>query len=116
MSKKKDIRALKAIQQLDAKIDTKLSEKVMQQDYGRYDVTIKSEMIELVNLNKQAFIALQYHWETVKVGFLKSLEPDVKNEIERIYKEEIDPRWLPNTYCKGCYFTACQRLIEHFKL
>ena len=69
-----------------------------------------------IKTNKEKFIDLQYHWETVRVGFLKSLEPAVKNEIERIYKEEIDPRWLPNSYCKGCYFTAVQRLIEHFNL
>lgn len=66
--------------------------------------------------NKASFIAIQYHWETVKIGYLRELEGGAKSEIERIYREELDQSWLPNRYCKGCYFNAVQDLIYHFKL
>lgn len=66
--------------------------------------------------NRMAFIAIQYHWETVKIGYLRELAPEGRNEIERIYREELDQSWLPNRYCKGCYFKAVEDLIYHFKL
>ena len=66
--------------------------------------------------NRAAFIAIEYHWATVKIGYLREIEIGSKNEIERIYKEELDPAWLPNRYCKGCYFKAVEDLIYHFKL
>lgn len=66
--------------------------------------------------NRAAFLSIQYHWETVKIGYLREIDGVAKNEIERIYKEELDPKWLPNRYCKGCYFNAINDLIYHFKL
>ena len=66
--------------------------------------------------NRAKFQSLESHWGTVRIGHLRSLEGDVKAEIERIYKEELDPRWLPNRYCSGCYFKAIQDLILHFIL
>ena len=66
--------------------------------------------------NRAAFIAIEYHWATVKIGYLRELQIEGRNEIERIYREELDPNWLPNRYCKGCYFKAVEDLIYHFKL
>ena len=67
-------------------------------------------------INRRKFQELESHWGTVRIGHLKSLDGEVKVEIERIYKEELDPRWLPNRYCSGCYFKAVQDLIQHFFL
>ena len=66
--------------------------------------------------NKDAFKAIEYDWSTVKIGYLRELSMVAKSEIERIYKEELDQNWLPNRYCKGCYFKAIEELIYHFKL
>ncbi len=66
--------------------------------------------------NKQAFINIEYHWHTVRADFLRSLEPDIKKEIERIYKEEIDAGWNPNYFCGGCFLKAIKQLIKHFEL
>lgn len=67
-------------------------------------------------INRQKFQALEEHWGTVRIGHLKSLDAEIKLEIERIYKEELDPRWMPNRYCSGCYFNAIKDLILHFFL
>lgn len=66
--------------------------------------------------NKEKFISLESEWGTVRVGFIRELSQESKNEIERIYKEEIDPNWLPNKWCKACYFDAIKRLINWFKV
>ena len=67
-------------------------------------------------INREKFQALEVHWGTVRIGYLKSLDGAIKYEIERIYREELDARWLPNRYCSGCYFKAVQDLINHFYL
>lgn len=67
-------------------------------------------------LNKAAFVAIENEWQTVRIGYIRELTMQGKNEIERIYKEELDQSWLPNRYCKGCYFKAVEDLIYHFKL
>lgn len=66
--------------------------------------------------NKAAFVVIEYDWSTVRIGYLRELSMVAKSEIERIYKEELDQNWLPNRYCKGCYFKAIEELIYHFKL
>lgn len=66
--------------------------------------------------NKQKFAMLEQHWASVRLGYIREIPNDVKNEIERIYKEELEPTWLPNKYCKACYFTAIERLIRFFEL
>lgn len=65
--------------------------------------------------NKTLFYDLEPHWTTVRAGFLRNLEPEVKSLIERIYREEIDPGWIPNRYCKGCYYEAVERLIRFYE-
>lgn len=67
-------------------------------------------------INRTKFLEIEQHWHTVRIGHLKSLDGEIILEIERIYKEEIDPRWLPNRYCSGCYFNAIKDLIQHFIL
>lgn len=67
-------------------------------------------------INRAKFQSLEAHWGTVRIGYLKTLEGEAQNEIERIYRAELDPKWLPNRYCKGCYFKAIQDLINHFYL
>lgn len=69
-----------------------------------------------VKTNKQKFIELEQWWATVRVGFIREIPNDVKDEFERIYKAEIDPNWLPNKYCKACYFDAIKRLIRFYDL
>ncbi len=66
--------------------------------------------------NKQNFVKYEHEWMTVKSGFLRELSTECKNEVERIYKEEIDINWLPNRWCKACYFDAIRRLIIKFGL
>jgi hypothetical protein len=44
------------------------------------------------------------------------LTNECKSEVERIYKAEIDINWLPNKWCKACYFDAIRRLIIKFGL
>jgi hypothetical protein len=66
--------------------------------------------------NKQTFVKYEHEWMTVKSGFLRELSTECKNEVERIYKEEIDINWLPNKWCKACYFDAIRRLIIKFGL
>lgn len=66
--------------------------------------------------NKTAFLAIEYHWHTIRHGFMRSMEGWVKDEIERIYKEEIEPNFLPNKVCGSCYMDAVKVLIKHFKV
>lgn len=66
--------------------------------------------------NKQKFASLEQHWATVRIGYIREIPPNVKDEIERIYKEDIEPTWLPNKYCKACYFDAIERLIKFYQL
>jgi hypothetical protein len=66
--------------------------------------------------NKQTFVKYEHEWMTVKSGFLRELSTECKNEVERIYREEIDINWLPNKWCKACYFDAIRRLIIKFGL
>ncbi len=67
--------------------------------------------------NRAAFVKIEYYWHTVKhCQYLRELSMDAKIEFERIYREELDPNWLPNRYCKGCYFKAVEDLIYHFSL
>ncbi len=56
--------------------------------------------------NKQTFVKYENEWMTVRNGFLRDLTMECKNEVERIYKEEVDINWLPNKWCKACYFDA----------
>jgi hypothetical protein len=66
--------------------------------------------------NKQTFIKYENEWMTVRSGFIRELSNECKSEVERIYKEEIDINWLPNKWCKACYFDAIRRLIIKFGL
>ena len=66
--------------------------------------------------NKQTFIKYENEWMTVRSGFIRELTNECKSEVERIYKEEIDINWLPNKWCKACYFDAIRRLIIKFVL
>ena len=66
--------------------------------------------------NKETFIKYENEWMTVRSGFIRELSNECKSEVERIYKEEIDINWLPNKWCKACYFDAIRRLIIKFGL
>lgn len=66
--------------------------------------------------NRIAFVAIENEWHTVRIGYIRELTGEGKGELERIYREELDQNWLPNRYCKGCYFKAVEELIHHFKL
>jgi hypothetical protein len=66
--------------------------------------------------NKQTFVKYEHEWMTVKSGFLREISTECKNEVERIYKEEIDINWFPNRWCKSCYYDAIRRLIIKFGL
>jgi hypothetical protein len=66
--------------------------------------------------NRAKFLELEQHWSSVRLGYLKSLDAEIKLQIEHIYREELDQRWLPNRYCSGCYFNAVKDLILHFFL
>ena len=66
--------------------------------------------------NRNSFVAIEYSWHTVRIGYIRDLDQQSKDEIERIYREELDQSWLPNRYCKGCYFKAVEDLIHHFNL
>ena len=69
-----------------------------------------------IKTNKEAFNALEDYWATVRIGYLREIPMPVKKEIERIYREEVDPGFLPNYFCSACFFAACERLIKYFKL
>lgn len=66
--------------------------------------------------NKEKFISYENEWMTVRVGYIRDLSMEFKDELERIYKEEIDINWLPNRWCKACYYDAIRRLIIKFAL
>lgn len=53
---------------------------------------------------------------TVRVGYIRDLTHGCKDAIERIYREEIDPKWFPNRWCPSCYYDAIRRLIIKFEL
>lgn len=74
------------------------------------------EPVSRYAINRARFQAIESHWGTIRMGYLKSIEGEVKAEIESIYREELDPKWLPNRYCSGCYFNAVKDLIHHFIL
>lgn len=65
---------------------------------------------------KKEFIKFEFDWGTARLGYLRTMTHETKQAVERIYREEIDPRWLPNQYCSGCYLTAIKRLIELYEL
>ena len=81
-------------------------------------VTLETNIPEISQYakNRAKFIELEQHWSSVRLGYLKSLDAEIKMQIETIYKEELDPKWLPNKYCTGCYFNAVKDLILHFFL
>jgi hypothetical protein len=64
--------------------------------------------------NKQTFLKYENEWMTVKIGYIRDLSLEFKDQLERIYKEEIDQNWLPNRWCKSCYYDAIRRLIIKF--
>jgi len=66
--------------------------------------------------NKETFVKYENEWMTVRSGFIRELSNECKSDVERIYKEEIDINWLPNKWCKACYFDAIRRLIIKFGL
>ena len=66
--------------------------------------------------NKETFVKYENEWMTVRSGFIRELSNECKSEVERIYKEEIDINWLPNKWCKACYYDAIRRLIIKFGL
>ncbi len=37
--------------------------------------------------NKQTFLKYENEWMTVRVGYIREITTECKNEIERIYKE-----------------------------
>lgn len=66
--------------------------------------------------NKEIFLKYENEWMSVKVGYIRELTMECKSEVERIYRQEIDQNWLPNKWCKACYFDAIRRLIIKFEL
>lgn len=64
--------------------------------------------------NKDIFFSFEQEWASVRLGYVRELSDRAKIEIERIYREDIDKTWLPNKYCKACYFTAIKTLIEFY--
>ena len=66
--------------------------------------------------HKERFQKLEHYWATVRVGYIRDIPTNVKDEIEAIYRAEIEPNWIPNKYCKGCYFEAIERLIKFYNL
>jgi len=81
-------------------------------------ITLETNIPEISQYakNRAKFMELEQHWSSVRLGYLKSLDAEIKMQIETIYKEELDPKWLPNKYCTGCYFNAVKDLILHFFL
>lgn len=81
-------------------------------------VTLETNMPEISQYakNRAKFLELEPHWSSVRLGYLKSLDAEIKLKIEHIYREELDQRWLPNRYCAGCYFNAIKELMHHFIL
>ena len=63
---------------------------------------------------KERFLAIEHEWATVRVGYIRELTPEGKAELERIYFDTFGQQWVPNRYCKSCYFEGIQQLIEHF--
>ena len=61
-------------------------------------------------------MSFESEWGIARLDQMRSLSPDAKAQIERIYREEIDPRWLPNKGCGSCYLPAIKRLIELYEL
>lgn len=65
---------------------------------------------------KDRFLALEPHWGTVRIGYIRELEPEVKTELELIYRELYGSQWFPNRFCKACYFDGIKQMIETFGL
>ena len=66
--------------------------------------------------NKEKFMNLHPYWITVKAEYLRELPEDIKDEFERIYKAEVDPRYFANKYCKKCYYTLIENLIKFYQV
>jgi len=81
-------------------------------------ITIETNYPEISEYlkNRAKFLELEPYWASVRLGYLKSLDAEIKLKIEHIYKAELDPKWLPNRYCSGCYYNAVKELIHHFIL
>jgi hypothetical protein len=81
-------------------------------------VTLETNIPEISQYakNRAKFIDLEQYWSSVRLGYLKSLDGEIKLKIEQIYREELDQRWLPNRFCSGCYFNAIKELMHHFIL
>ena len=81
-------------------------------------VTVETNIPEISQYakNRAKFMELEPYWGSARLGYLKSLDAEIKLKIEHIYREELDQRWLPNRYCSGCYFNAVKDLMHHFIL
>lgn len=66
--------------------------------------------------NKIKFQSMEDYWATARLDYLRDIPMEAKKEIERIYREEIDPNFFANYFCSACYLNCIKRLINHFQI
>jgi hypothetical protein len=64
-------------------------------------------------LNKAILNKHKEHWHTLRdAGFIKNLGKDIVDEIELVYKEEIDANFFVNKWCMSCVAEMINTLYQ----
>lgn len=64
---------------------------------------------------EKAFIEANIiNFESVKLGFVRNIQHDVKAEYERLYRAYLDPYFALTYYCSSCVFDMIKRLSYYY--
>lgn len=64
-------------------------------------------------LNKAILNKYKEHWHTLRdAGFIKNLNKEIVEEIESVYKSEVDANFFVNKWCMSCVAEMISALYQ----
>lgn len=64
-------------------------------------------------LNKAILNKYKEHWHTLRdAGFIKNLNKEIVEEIESVYKSEVDANFFVNKWCMSCVAEMINALYQ----
>lgn len=57
----------------------------------------------------------QHNFETVKLGFVNNLHPNILTGYEAIYKKYIDKNYVLTPWCSSCVMSMLSHLINLYE-
>lgn len=57
----------------------------------------------------------QHNFETVKLGFVNNLHPNILSGYEAIYKKYIDKNYVLTPWCSSCVMAMLNHLINLYE-